>query len=208
MVRARRKRAAGADRSIAAAYCRLANPNRRAQSWPMRRLFLIRHAKAEPSVGQVDYERALTDRGRDDARRVASALAARDALPQTLIHSGALRTKQTAEIFAAQWPRRVALEEQLGLYDATQGMLFSRARALPDQTESVAFVGHNPGLGELATTLAGYGAYPELRRMALKFPTCAVAVIDFEIEAWDDLDRKSGLLALYLTPAELETETG
>ncbi len=74
----------------------------------MRRLFLIRHAKAEPSVGRDDYERALTERGRDDARRVAEVLAARDMLPDILIHSGALRTKQTAEIFASEWPRRVA----------------------------------------------------------------------------------------------------
>jgi phosphohistidine phosphatase len=173
----------------------------------MRRLYLIRHAKAEPAVGQDDYERALTDRGRDDARRVASVLGSRDLLPETLIHSGALRAMQTAEIFAGQWPRRVELQQEIGLYDATQAMLFARARTLPDTNESVALVGHNPGIGELASTLAGYGAYPELRRMAVKFPTCAVAVIDFEISAWNDIDRKGGLLAAFVTPAELEAAT-
>ena len=173
----------------------------------MRRLFLIRHAKAEPAVGQDDYERALTDRGRADARRVASALAERDLLPDTLIHSGALRAMQTAEIFAAQWPRRVELEEELGLYDATQTMLFARTRALSDAFDSVALVGHNPGMGDIAATLAGHGAHAEMHRMAAKYPTCAVAVIDFEISAWKDVDRKGGLLALFLTPAELEAET-
>ena len=172
----------------------------------MRRLFLIRHAKAEPGVGQEDYERALTDRGREDARHVASVLAARDLLPNVLIHSGALRAKQTAEIFASHWPRRVEIEEQRGLYDATRDMLFARTRALSDQNESVGLVGHNPGMGELAAMLAGYGPYPELRRVASKYPTCAVAVIDFEFSAWDDIDRKSGLLTLFLTPGELETE--
>ena len=84
----------------------------------MRRLFLIRHAKAEPSVGRDDYERRLTDRGRADARRVAAALAARKMLPDLLVHSGAARAKETAEIFAAEWPRRVELMEETGLYDA------------------------------------------------------------------------------------------
>ena len=172
----------------------------------MRRLFLIRHAKAEPGVGQDDYERALTDRGRNDARRIALMLADRDRLPEVLVHSGALRTKQTAEIFAAHWPRRVELQEEVGLYDATQEMLFARACALSDAIDCVGFVAHNPGIGELAATLAGYGPHPELRRMALKYPTCAVAVIDFEISAWDDLSRKAGLLALFLTPAELGAE--
>jgi len=170
----------------------------------MRRLYLIRHAKAEPAVGQDDYERALTDRGRADARRIAAVLAARDMLPNKLVHSGALRALQTAEILAAQWPRRVELEEELGLYDATQAMLFARTRALSDENESVAFVGHNPGVGDLAAALAGYGANPELRRMVAKFPTGAVAAIEFETAAWSDVDRKSGRLALFLTPGELE----
>ncbi len=173
----------------------------------MRRLFLIRHAKAEPGVGQDDYERALTDRGRNDARRVACALAAHDRLPEVLVHSGALRTVQTAEIFAAQWPRRVELQEEIGLYDATQAMLFARARALSDSVGTVGFVGHNPAIGELAATLAGYGTDPELRRVNVRYPTGAVAVIDFEIDSWSDIHRKGGVLVLFLTPSELEAET-
>jgi len=173
----------------------------------MRRLFLVRHAKAEPAVGRDDYERALTDRGREDARRVADALAARDMLPDVLIHSGALRTKQTAEIFAAEWPRRVELEEELALYDATPGVLFARARALSDSYASIGLVGHNPGLGELAVSLAGSGAYSELRRMAAKFPTGAVAALDFSVPTWDDIERQTALLALFLTPSEIEAGT-
>ena len=42
--------------------------------------------------------------------------------------------------------------------------------------------------------------------MAIKYPTCAVAVIDFEISVWDDISRRAGLLALFLTPAELGAE--
>ena len=170
----------------------------------MRRLFLVRHAKAEPAVGRDDYDRALTGRGRDDARRVASALAEKDLLPEVLIHSGAARSKETAEIFAAQWPRKVELQEELGLYDATCDMLFRRARALPNSRVRVAFVGHNPGLSDLAAALAGSGAHSELRRMAAKYPTCAVAALDFRIARWDDIERESGLLALFLTPAELD----
>jgi len=173
----------------------------------MRRLFLVRHAKAEPAVGRDDYDRALIDRGREDARRVAIGLAARNMLPDILIHSGAARAKETAEIFAAQWPRKVELQEELGLYDATQEMLLGRTRALPDPRVRVALVGHNPGLGELALSLAGSGAHSELRRMATKYPTCAVAALDFRVRHWDEVQRESGLLALFLTPSELEADT-
>jgi phosphohistidine phosphatase len=172
----------------------------------MRRLFLVRHAKAEPSVGRDDYARKLTERGRADAMRVAKALAARRMLPDLLIHSGAARAKQTAEILAAQWRGKVALEEEVGLYDATLITLLDRTRALGDARKRVGLVGHNPGLGELATALTGSGDEPELRRLAAKYSTGAVAVLDFSIQRWEEVERNSGMLALYLTPAELEAD--
>jgi phosphohistidine phosphatase len=174
----------------------------------MRRLFLVRHAKAEPSVGRDDYARKLTERGRSDARRVAKALAARRILPDILIHSGAARAKQTAEIFAAEWRSKVELEEEVGLYDAPLATLLDRTRALGDAHKRVGLVGHNPGLGELATALTGSGAEPELRRLATKYSTGAVAVLDFSIHRWEEVERNSGVLALYLTPAELEADAG
>jgi phosphohistidine phosphatase len=172
----------------------------------MRRLFLIRHAKTEPSVGRDDYERRLTGRGRDDAKRVAKALAARRMLPDVLIHSGTARAKETAEIFAAAWQGKVELQEDAGLYDASVTTLLARTRALADEHKRVGLVGHNPSLGELATALIGSGAEPEMRRLAAKYPTGAVAVLDFSIERWDDVERNAALLALYLTPAELEAD--
>jgi phosphohistidine phosphatase len=170
----------------------------------MRRLFLIRHAKTEPHVGRDDYERRLTDRGRVDARRVAAALATRRMIPDLLVHSGAARAKETAEIFAAEWSRRVELMEDAGLYDATETMLLARARALPDARRRVGLVGHNPGLGDLAAALTGSGAEPEMRRLAAKYPTGAVAALDFSVRRWEDVERNSAMLALYLTPSELE----
>ena len=170
----------------------------------MRRLFLIRHAKAEPAVGRVDYERRLTGRGRDDAKRVAKALAARHMLPDILIHSGAARAKETAEIFAAAWRSKAELKEQTWLYDASLATLLDHTRALSDEHKHVGLVGHNPGLGELATALTGSGAEPEVRRLASKYPTGAVAVLDFSVQRWEEVERKSATLALYLTPAELE----
>jgi phosphohistidine phosphatase len=172
----------------------------------MRRLFLVRHAKAKSSVGPDDYARKLTKRGRADAKRVAKALAARDFLPDVLIHSGAARAKETAEIFAAKWRSKVELEEEVGLYDASVTTLLDRTRALADAHKCVGLVGHNPGLGELATALTGSGAEPELHRLAAKYPTGAVAVLDFSIKRWKEVERNAAMLALYLTPAELEAE--
>ena len=172
----------------------------------MRRLFLVRHAKAEPSVGRDDYERKLTGRGRHDAQRMAEALKERELIPGALIHSGAARARETAEIFAEAWDRDVPLEKDTGVYEASPSTLLSLTRALPKSRKQVALVGHNPGLGEFAVSLAGSGAHEDIRRLAAKYPTCAVAVIEFPVKAWDGVEPGTGLLSLFLTPAELETE--
>jgi len=184
---------------------KLAKPRALAQSSSMRRLFLVRHAKAEPASGRDDYARNLTERGRTDARRVAKALAARHFLPDLLIHSGAARAKETAEIFAAAWRDEVELQQQAWLYDASLTTLSGHTRALSPEHKRVGLVGHNPGLGELATALIGSGAEPEVRRLA-KFPTGAVAVLDFSIQRWEEVAPNTAMLALYVTPAELEED--
>ena len=125
-------------------------------------------------------------------------------LPDLLVHSGAARAKETAEILAATWARRVELMEDAELYDATEMMLLARTRALPNTRQRVGLVGHNPGLGELATALVGSGAEPDMRRLAAKYPTGAVAALDFSVRRWEDVERSSAMLALYLTPTELE----
>jgi phosphohistidine phosphatase len=173
----------------------------------MRRLFLVRHAKAELATGRNDHARKLTERGRADARRVAQALAVRHFLPDVLVHSGAARAKETAEILASEWRTEVELEEDVGLYDASFTTLLDRTRALGHAYKSVGLVGHNPGLGELATALTGSGVEPEVSRLSAKYPTGAVAVLDFSIKRWDEVERNSATLALYLTPADLEGDS-
>ena len=146
----------------------------------MRRLFLIRHAKAEPSIGRDDYERALTERGRDDAAAGRGGARRPPRAARRLIHSGAARAKETAEIFAGAWPRGVELQEDpRALRREPTHALRPRSRAFRHAHARVGLVGHNPGLGELAVALAGSGAQPELRHLAAKYPTGAVAVIDF-----------------------------
>ena len=169
----------------------------------MRTLFLIRHAKAEPGIGRRDHDRRLTGRGREDAAAVAQALADRNMIPDALIHSGAARARETAEIFAGVWGGSVPLDSDPRLYEATAGDILALVRGLADERGRIGLVGHNPGFGELASALAGSGPHDLLRRMASKFPTSAAAALDFSVEQWNEVHRRSAVLAAYLTPADL-----
>jgi phosphohistidine phosphatase len=169
----------------------------------MRRLLLLRHAKAAPYAGRDDYGRALTGGGREDARQIGDLIAARDLVPDIVVYSTAERTRQTAEIAASRWPKPTKLVGENGLYDATRTMILVLARRLPDGARVAMIVGHNPGIGELANQLAGGGAAEDRLRMAAKYPTSGLAILDFPQAGWDEIEPNSARLARFYCPADL-----
>ena len=98
------------------------------------------------------------------------------------------------------------MQEQAWLYDASLTTLIDHTRALGREHKHVGLVGHNPGLAELATALTGSGVEPEVRRLMAKYPTGAVAVLDFSVRQWEEVAPNSAMLALYLTPAEVQAD--
>src|ERR1700744_2800665 len=64
----------------------------------MLRLLLLRHAKAAPHTRTGDHERALMERGRDDAARLGAHFAAQGVTLGAAVHSGATRTKERPDI--------------------------------------------------------------------------------------------------------------
>ena len=182
---------------------RLANPKALTQSSPCADCFSFVTPRLA-SIGRSDYERTLTDARRKDARRVAAALAARRLLPDVLVHSGAARAKETAEIFAAAWRGEVELARGIRLYDASLATLSTALARFGQAHKRVGLVGHNPGLGELAVALTGSGARAGSAPPRRKYPTGAVAVLDFSVRAGRRSSAIRGCWRSTLTPAELE----
>ena len=169
----------------------------------MKRLLLLRHAKAAPGDGYDDFERELTESGGVDAAQMGDFLAAQDLVPDLVVYSGARRTRETAEIVMGRWARAVEAYEENAIYDATRHLILGLLRKLPDRVNSVMVVGHNPGMGDVANALAGKGEKHERLRLAAKYPTCGLAVLEFEGPSWADLSAHAAKLDRFVTPADL-----
>jgi phosphohistidine phosphatase len=61
-------------------------------------------------------------------------------------------------------------------------------------------IGHNPGLHELALSLASAG--DELERLEVKFPTAALATFDLP-KSWSELAPAEATVAAYVVPKQL-----
>ncbi|MER8848125.1 MULTISPECIES: SixA phosphatase family protein [Mesorhizobium] len=160
----------------------------------MKQLLLLRHAKSswdDPDLD--DFDRPLAERGLKAARLIGRELAARDWLPDQVLVSPALRTRDTWRLVAAELPvhPRVAFAE--ALYDAAAADILSQLRKADPSSGCLLVLGHNPGLEELAKRLAGSGSEAKARkRLEKKFPTAALARFVLE-------DDWSGLSAARLT---------
>jgi phosphohistidine phosphatase len=174
----------------------------------VKRLLLLRHAKAEPAdAGIEDHERDLTARGRDDAAKLGRYIEKCGYAPDLVLASTARRTVETVgqATDALASPQRIDYLE--ALYLAEPDVILSVIRLAPDKMGCVMVAGHNPGLERLATALA---REPVMRKerdrfdlIEEKFPTAALAVLDFDVGRWRDVAPAQGKLVDFVRPRDL-----
>ena len=158
----------------------------------MKKLLLVRHAKAEKDTTVKDFDRPLKYIGMQDAGFMADRIKEHSFVPQLVITSPALRTKTTAEIFT----------DHLGLpqpgtnkniYEASEKALLKVINGFPDQNDFIALVGHNPGIAQILYYLTG-----DVREVH----TSTVALIEFETDSWASVTQDLGTLIYYSSPNE------
>jgi phosphohistidine phosphatase len=131
------------------------------------RVTLIRHAEAGDDAPR-DEDRALTARGREDARRLGQALARRGVEFSLLATSPLVRAVQTAEIIASEirYRDRMAVTDLLVPEGTVSRVLaFLRSTGPPlEGSPSIALVAHEPILSAVAAALIGKARHPALRK--------------------------------------------
>ena len=140
-------------------------------------LILMRHAKAVDRLeAEDDFQRGLTQRGRDDSVRAGEELAAAGLGADLALVSPAWRTRQTYDRLVPALGNPV-LDDPMALYHASTEML---ERAVLDgfaREDRILVVGHNPGIGGFAHKLAM--AAGKSRELPPGYPTAAAAAYSF-----------------------------
>ena len=165
-------------------------------------LYLLRHAKAVPAEdGGADRERPLEPRGRKAAQAMGAWIGEHHLVPDLVLCSPSLRTRQTLDIITPGFdrPPKIVLEE--ALYLASADRLLARIRRVAASFDGVLLVGHNPAFHELALFLAESTSGPLVARLG-GFPTGAMARFEVSIP-WSALGRRTARLAGVINPKEL-----
>jgi phosphohistidine phosphatase len=152
-----------------------------------------------------DFDRTLMLSRMQDGGAMARYLRKSDYVVDLILCSSAARTVQTAELVLHELDSEIDYRDSLYLADAAK--ILAAVRGAPAKVEALMLVGHNPGLENCAGLLAREPVRRKerARHEALeeKFPTCALAVLDFDVGRWRDVVQGSGKLVDFVRPRDL-----
>lgn len=164
----------------------------------MRHLYVMRHAKAkQPRGSMTDHQRPLHKRGKRQATAMAPVLQRWQALEGQVHVSTATRTRETLDGIAAQLPERTLINQlhfDDALYTFDGEELLTWLETLPDGTETVMVIGHNPALVDLARWLN--------KETPTSLPTGSVLHFTLPDTPWSSMEQDCAELAGRLTPEE------
>jgi len=160
----------------------------------MKRLILMRHAEAGWHINTDDHERPLSASGIRDAKKIGSWLKEKAYMPDEVISSTSVRTRETLSYLLLDCPQ--IFERSLYLADADQ--MKSTLKTL--LSETVILLAHNPGITELAYDLMNH---EEKHENFMDFPAASTVVIDFKADRWSEVKSDSGIFVDFVMPLHL-----
>jgi phosphohistidine phosphatase len=162
-------------------------------------LILLRHGKSD---WQADYgddrSRPLAQRGRKAAKRMGRFLSRAGQVPDAAITSPAVRADDTLRLAMEGGGWTCPVRMAPALYGGGVPGLFGEVRKEPATTDVLLAVGHEPTWSEAVAALIGGGE--------IRFPTAALARVDLDVDAWDEIAPGTGVLAWTIGPRLLDKQ--
>lgn len=171
----------------------------------MLRLYVMRHAKSSWAIpGARDFDRELNDRGLSDLVKMSKLIAKNGYSPEHILCSPAVRTTQTLEHIQDAFEGDPKIVFTQRLYSSGLEEYMDIIKAV-DDAKSLMIIGHNPMCGGLAASLSGSGDQAYLEKIAYKYPTSALSVIEFDCAQWSDIAKLEGNLIDCIFPSEISS---
>ena len=163
----------------------------------MKRLILMRHAKSDWSGGpSSDHNRPLNPRGRKAAAALGDWLRDQELIPDQVLSSSAMRTKETCLRLAL--PKDTPQKFHKPLYLANADVILTHLKSADGDV--ILMVGHNPGIGMMAKgVLNNLPDHPQF----MQYPTGATLVADFDIADWAQAGWGIANARHFIVPREL-----
>lgn len=171
----------------------------------MLRLLLLRHAKSSwTDPGRDDRDRPLSSRGIEAAPAMGAFMRKKELIPDLVLCSPARRARDTWKLVSEGLNAAPRLVIEEAIYDfGNGGRLLEALRHKANGAKSVLVIGHNPSLERLALRLIGKGDHSLKERIAKKYPTGALTVLEFKASDWKTIKDAEGQLVSFTRPKDV-----
>lgn len=167
----------------------------------MKRLYILRHAKAAAPENVQDFDRPLAPQGVEDAAALGQLMVKQSYLPAAALCSTAKRTRETLDALELPGSTETAHHERM--YDASAGDLLEMVQSADDSAQSILLVGHNPAIHELALRLASEDSgLSLLQRLLQGYSPATLSVLDVPCKCWNDIQLGQNFLINLLAPMD------
>jgi phosphohistidine phosphatase len=164
-----------------------------------RTLIVMRHAKAEP-YATTDHARKITERGRVDAVAAGRELAALGVTPDLVVLSTATRVLMTWAEVEGALDGEYEVQSDAAAYAGGVDVVLETLQAVPEDVETLMFVGHNPTVAHLCRLLDDGDGDPDAVSGLLRgFPAGAFVVFDVTLP-WGELDVETCRVRAFHAP--------
>ena len=140
-------------------------------------VILFRHGKSDwDAQYDSDHDRPLAKRGIRDAKRMGKFLSKSTEVPELILSSTALRTRETTKLAmeAGNWDVDVELEKKI--YGASLEEIINIIKSKDNKYNSICLVGHEPIFSIIITLIDN--------KKNIKFPTATMARISLFTSDW------------------------
>jgi phosphohistidine phosphatase len=137
---------------------------------------------------------------------MAQEMSSRGLLPDRILCSPARRTGETLAALLPHLPKSVDLQLIEDLYEAPGDYRAPIAHHGGDAA-CLLVIGHNPAIHATAVELIGSADKKSIADIVSKYPTGALAVIDFT-DRWADIRAGGGRLSAFIRPHDVTDDPG
>lgn len=159
----------------------------------MKQLLLMRHGDAERGTPEMsDHARPLSAQGCAEAAEAGAWLRANGQVPDKILCSSALRTRQTLKALGLSPALTQSAEIVDTLYLASPGELLHCVQVQAEAVGRLLLIGHNPGIRDFCSMFVRNGEVDAQEAMSLGFKTGAIAGLSFSAPHWTEIPGNHG----------------
>ncbi len=164
-------------------------------------LFLLRHAMAGSALSDGDKSRALTPKGKDDAKALGQYMLKNNHIADLVICSPARRTRETLEGLQSSLELNNIRTPDI-LYSGSTGDYLHEIQKSGDENCNILMVAHNPSIYELVFLLAAQGSDSLMQRLTEGYPPASLSVIECACDRWADIQPAENKLISLVNPMD------